>query len=133
MPQSRTKAREYIDVNVPRRLEPYLQELLISKEIQAELELANFTKTPSGLGNWIIRKILIENTSYRFDHVNTKIDHITIQDRKLGRVVDVWIKEKNVLWCELDNAIDCDHVHAVLQIPEVRKTLQQKGWELPDM
>lgn len=132
MPQPRKKTREYIDVNLPRRLEPYLQELLTSKEIQAELELANLSSTPSGIGNWIIRKYLIDKTSYRFEHINVKDNHITIKDRKLSRIVDVWIKEKNALWCELDNRTDCDHVHAALQVPEVKTVLQQKGWDLPD-
>lgn len=133
MSHPRRKTREYLDVNVPRRLEPFMQELLNNKEIQAKLELDSFSRTSSGLGNWIITQFLIDNTTYRFEHVNMKENHITIKDRKLGRIVDVWVKEQDKLWCELDDATDCDHIHATLRIPEVREVLQQKGWELPDL
>jgi hypothetical protein len=132
MSHPKKKSREYLDVNVPRRLEPFMQELLNNKEILAKLEFDKFSRTLSGLGNWIIRQFLIDNTSYRFDHINMKENHITIKDRKLRRVVDVWVKDKDKLWCELDDSNDCDHVHATLEIEEVRDILQKKGWELPE-
>lgn len=124
--------RTYIDVNIPRTWETYLNELLQNKEIQAQLDLAKASKKLSGLGAWIIEQFLIEHTSYRFEHVNTLDNHITMKDRKLGRVVYVYIKEPKELWCELDNATECPHIQFAYTIRQVREVLSAKGWQLPD-
>jgi len=87
------RKRQYIDVNVPRELEPYLNEALENPIIQKQLELSNCTKTHSGLGTWIIQEFLLENTSYRFRHLNTYKDHVTIIDNKIKRVIQVYVKE----------------------------------------
>ena len=126
-------SRPYIDVNIPRTWEKYLNELLQDKEIQAKLELARASKKFSGLGAWIIEQFLIENTSYRFEHINTRDNRITKKDRKLGRLVDVYIKEPKQLWCELDDNIECPHIQFTYTISQVRKTLSGKGWQLPDI
>jgi hypothetical protein len=125
--------RTYIDVNIPRTWDKYLNELLQNKEIQAQLDLAKASQKLSGLGAWIIEQFLIEHTSYRFEHINTLDNHITIKDRKLGRVVYVYIKEPKELWCELDNATECAHIQFSYTIPQVREVLTSKGWQLPDI
>ena len=127
------KKRKYIDVNLPQQWGPYLKEALTKPEVQKNLELANQTKTYSGLGAWIIWSYLVDNTSFRFQHLNTKENHITIIDNKLRRTIDIYPKEPNELWCEYDQSNSCDHVSYTLTIEEVRKTLTAKGWKLPDI
>jgi hypothetical protein len=127
------KKRSYIAVNVPNAWEQYLLELLAEPNIQKNLELGGQTNTYSGLGAWIIWEFLVNNTSMRFQHLNTKENHITIIDNQIRRTVDIYPKEPNELWCEYDQANDCDHVKYALTIEEVRKVLTKKGWELPDM
>ena len=127
------KKRGYVAVNVPNQWEPYLKELLAKPEIQKNLELSNQTKTYSGLGAWIIWRFLVDNTSFRFEHFNTKEDHITIIDNQIRRTIDIYPKKPNQLWCDYDQCNDCDHVAFALTIEEVRKVLKAKGWQLPDV
>jgi hypothetical protein len=123
--------KKYIDVNVPKQWEPYLQEALEKLEIQKQLEINDFTQTYSGLGSWIIREFLLDKTSFRFEHINTKEDHITILDKRIRRVVDVYPREENVLWCGYCSRSDCEHAAFAVTIPEVRKVLEKKGWHIP--
>lgn len=127
------KKRKYIDVNVPQQWEPYLKEALAKPEIQKNLELSNQSQTYSGLGAWIIRSYLVDNTTFRFQHLNTKEDHITIIDNKLRLTVDIYPRKPNELWCAYDKSNNCEHIPYVLTIEEVRKVLTAKGWKLPDV
>jgi len=126
--------RPYIDVNLPRNWKQYLDEALANTKIRNQLEVGNFSKTHSGLGKWIIREFLLDNTSFRFKHINTNDRHITIQDNKTRRVFDVRIEEEpNQLRCGFCDRTDCEHVAYAYTLPEVRKTLKKKGWELPEV
>lgn len=127
------KKRKYIDVNLPENWEPYLKEALQNPEIRKNLELANLSQTYSGLGVWVVRAFLVDKTSFRMQHLNTKEDHITIIDNKLRRTVDIFPRKPDELWCAYDETNDCEHISFALTIEEVRKTLKQKGWKLPDV
>ena len=130
---SKTKERPYLDVNLPRDWKPFLQEALSNIKIQKQLEAIGYLQKCSSLGKWIIREFLIENTSFRFEHINTDDRHITIKDNKINRVFNIHIKEPEQLWCEFCDSIECEHVNYCLRIPEVRKVLEKKGWELPQL
>lgn len=127
------KVRPYIDVNLPREWEPYLKEALENPAIQKKIEISGFSKTYSGLGNWLIREFLIEKTSFHFRHFNTYENHITIIDNKIRRVINIYPKEPDQLWCEHCDSLDCEHVHFVLTLPRVRQTMEKKGWKLPEV
>jgi len=124
--------RKYIDVNLPRTWERYLNEALEKIGIQRRLEINHIRKSYSGLGKWIIEQFLIENTSYRFKHLNTKEDYVTIYDRKLRRYINVHIKPDGSLLCETCERSDCEHVTAAVNIPEVKTIFKKKDWELPE-
>jgi len=110
--------RPYIDVNVPSDLQPYFDELLDKREIQLKLESGKFRKTASSLGRWIIEEFLIEHTSYRFEHVNIFEDRVTIQDRKLGRIISVFLSNGD-LRCELcEDELGCGHVKYASEVLE---------------
>lgn len=112
------KKRPYIDVNVPSDLEEYLNELLDRREIQLQLEMRRLPKTHSSLGRWIIEQFLINNTRYRFEHVNTFEDRVVIQDRKLRRILAVFIRNDK-LHCELcEDETECEHVEYANEILE---------------
>lgn len=127
------KKRNYIDVNVPRAWEPYFKELLEKPEVQKELELNGFSKTNSGLGIWIIRRFLVDSTSFHLQHFNTYGDRITIVDNKIRRMVDVHVRpvgeREFELWCEHCDSTDCEHVKYALDLPEAMKPLEKKGWK----
>ena len=128
------KQRNYIDVNLPKEWKPFLDEAKANIKIQKQLETKGFSKTYSGLGSWIIHEFLVDNTSFRFQHINTDDRHITIQDNKIKHVFDIHIKENpNRLWCEYCDSIDCEHITFAYTIAEVREVLKKKGWELPDV
>lgn len=127
------KERQYIGVNVPLVWKPFLDEVLENSRIKKEMEMKGFTSTYSGLGTYVIKQFLIENTSFRFEHLNTKENHITIVDQKISHVVDVYVDEKGKkLFCEFDKSNDCEHVFFALKIPEVQQTLKRKGWQLDE-
>ena len=148
MPQ-KEKTKPYIDVNLPREWEYYLNELLERPDIKAKLELVGYTKTYSGLGKWIIRQYLLENTSFRFKHINTNLRYITIFDLKLNRHTDVEVREKQkVLYCPLCEKTDCEHVKFVFKIPEIDEMqgketdpdlikilerIRKERWKVPDV
>jgi len=124
------KVRPYIDVNVPIKWEPYFLELLKDPKIQAQLQVAHIKDSKSGLGVLIIREFLLKIPKFRFYHVNTEDKHITIQDEKMGCVADVYVREQGKLWCEYCDSLDCDHVSYALTLPEVKKALKKKGFDV---
>jgi len=126
------KKRPYIDVNVPRDREQYFNNLLEKVEIQRNLEIDHYSKTPSGLGKWIIDQYLIKHTFFRFKHVNIYEDHVRIYDKKLRSYIDIWKRPPNILACEECKETACIHVQFTFSVPEVRRSLERQGWELPE-
>lgn len=122
--------RAYIDVNVPRGWEPYLNEALELPEVQKALEIASRDSKPSSLGVWIIEQWLIDKTNFRFEHFNTYEDHVTIKDKKFPNCLfDIFPKPNGQLSCQNCDSIDCEHVQYVLTLPDVMNDLEKKGWK----
>ena len=65
----------------------------------------------------------------RFIHINTYDDHATIKDTVLNRSADVYFKEDGSVFCELCNLSSCHHIDYVLNLPSVKKILDERGWE----
>jgi len=71
----------------------------------------------------------------RFEVINHDENGVKLLDRKLHRVVDVFIKPTGIKCseCESDN---CEHVSFVLKQPDVQKLIRRKrreGWKLPSI
>lgn len=122
------KKRQYLDVNVPRSLEPYFEELLERPEIKAQVKGEGFTLTYSGLGMWIIHRFLLDNVpAYRFQRINTTGNRISIYDQKLKRLADIYVNPKTgSLHCQLCNAEECEHIEYALTLPDIQKALKEK-------
>jgi len=130
---NKKKKRDYIDVNVPRIWERFLEEALRKPEIQKKLEHARYRLKPSSLGVWIIRNFLIDNTSYRFDYINSIGKKTTIYDKKLTETFDVLVQpDHKRLFCPKCDSAECDHVKFVYTLPHIKQFFKKKGWELPD-
>lgn len=80
-----------------------------------------------------VRDFLKEHEYYvetpPFEHYNTYRDHITIRDRRNGRFIDVYIKPEGIAWCETCDKTACPHIEYALNVPEVIKALEKRGWE----
>ena len=69
------------------------------------------------------------------EHFNINEEGVRILDRSLanhmskGRIIDVYFKPDKV-WCEYCQSSSCNHVKFALNIPEVRKIIIKKGWEI---
>jgi len=69
------------------------------------------------------------------EHFNLTENGVRILDRSLankhsrGRIIDVHFKPDKVL-CEYCQSNNCKHVGFALSLPEVRKILSKKGWEI---
>jgi len=117
-------------VNIPRKWEPYLDELLEQEDIQKGLARSGYKNKPSSVGAWIIRQFLIDRTGLRFEHFNTYEDHLTIKDNKLNLYVDIYPKESGKLWCDYCNSNHCEHVETLVsKHAEILKDLEKKGWK----
>lgn len=125
MPETKKKKKRYIDVNLPREWQLYLDEALKKPEIKKELEIGNFSKTYSGLGAWVIRRFLVDNTSFRMQYFNTYEDHATIIDNRIRRIIDLYPKPNGELWCEHCDRTDCEHVQFALTVPEIAEPLKK--------
>ena len=66
------------------------------------------------------------------EHMNLNDNGVLIKDRSLeppqGRLIQVFFREGKA-WCEYDETDKCRHVDFALDLPEVRKILQEKGWK----
>jgi len=62
-----------------------------------------------------------------FEHFNVYDDHITIRDNRIGRYVDIYARNGD-LCCELCGSKNCEHIRFAVEIPEVEKALEKKGW-----
>ncbi|MEM2127800.1 MAG: hypothetical protein QXH67_06230 [Candidatus Bathyarchaeia archaeon] len=75
----------------------------------------------------------IETLEARFEHFNCYEDHVTIWDKKLRRLVDVYFSSKQpYVLCSLCEESDCEHVQFALSIPKVVQTLKDRGWIFKD-
>ena len=69
------------------------------------------------------------------EHFNINEEGVRILDRSLanhmskGRIIDVYFKPDKI-WCEYCQSSSCNHVKFALNIPEVRKIIIKKGWEI---
>jgi len=69
------------------------------------------------------------------EHFNINEEGVRILDRSLanhtskGRIIDVYFKPDKVL-CEYCGSDNCKHVEFALSLPEVRRILSKKGWEI---
>jgi len=67
----------------------------------------------------------------RFEHFNVYQDHVTIWDKKLKRLVDVYFNGKPpYVWCSLCEESDCEHIKFALSLPKVLNTLKKRGWKI---
>ena len=73
----------------------------------------------------------------QLEHFNISENGVRILDRTLtsttskGRIIDVYFKQEKV-WCENCDATSCQHVKFAMNIPEVQKILQEKGWKIKE-
>jgi hypothetical protein len=71
----------------------------------------------------------------QLEHFNLSENGVRVLDRTLGnkhsrgRIIDVYFKPDKVL-CEYCQSNNCKHVEFALSLPEVRKILSEKGWEV---
>jgi len=69
------------------------------------------------------------------EHFNVSEQGVRILDRTItngssrGRIIDVYFKPDKVL-CEYCGTEDCRHVDFALNIPKVRRILNEKGWPI---
>ncbi len=62
----------------------------------------------------------------RFKHFNIYEDHVTVFDSTLGRLVDVYKRDKKLI-CGFDGTNKCDHVRFCYTLPAIIK-LVEEGW-----
>ncbi len=69
----------------------------------------------------------------RFEHFNVYEDHVTIFDKELKRLVDVYFSDrKPYVMCSLCEDSDCIHIRFTLSLEKVRKILKEKGFVIKD-
>ncbi|MEM2841634.1 MAG: hypothetical protein QXN62_08770 [Candidatus Bathyarchaeia archaeon] len=82
---------------------------------------------------FLIKHGFLELDENRFEHLNVYQEHVTIWDKKLRRLVDVYFSgRKPYVYCSLCEDHECDHTRFALSIPEVLKALKEKGWRIEE-
>ncbi|MBS7638644.1 hypothetical protein KEJ49_07190 [Candidatus Bathyarchaeota archaeon] len=82
---------------------------------------------------FLIKHGFLELEENRFEHFNVYEDHVTIWDKKLRRLVDVYFSgRKPYIFCSLCEDSECDHIQFALSIPEALKALKEKGWRIEE-
>lgn len=67
----------------------------------------------------------------RFEHFNVYMDHVTIWDRKVNRLIDVHFRDGHA-YCDYDEAEDCEHIRFALSLPKVVEMLREADWVIKD-
>lgn len=67
----------------------------------------------------------------RMEHFNVYGDHVTIYDRELKDLVDVYFRGKEP-YCDLCESNGCEHVEFALEIPTVVNLLTDRGWVIKE-
>jgi len=70
----------------------------------------------------------------RFEHYNIYEDHITIidNDASKGREwIDIYFRADRP-YCERCEETNCEHIKAILEMPDVIKELKEHGWAVTE-
>jgi len=65
----------------------------------------------------------------RFEHVNVYHDHVTVRDNLLKKDTDVFLKADGSVYCQLCGLSSCPHIDYALDLPEVKKAIEERGWK----
>ncbi len=123
------KARPNWDkVNVPKQMSE-----LVEKYLQTEIAKQRGLKNKSDVATEGIKMLLERDGMYtqrpRFQHLNMYEDHVKVIDNDMGRIASVYFKHRKI-FCDICDATECIHIDFTLTIPEVVKTLEEKGFPL---
>jgi Arc/MetJ-type ribon-helix-helix transcriptional regulator len=69
----------------------------------------------------------------RFERVNSDEKGAKIFDRKIGEVVQVYIRPEGIRY-SLDETDNCEHIEYILSLKDVQETVKKRkreGWQLP--
>jgi len=123
---------EYTTVRLPKELIEEIDKIL-KHGVMGYKSRAEFIKEAIREKLRTIPREILEQLS--LEHFNLDEHGVRILDRSLanehskGSIIDVYFKPENA-WCEYCESTDCRHVKFALSLPEVRKILREKGWEL---
>ena len=62
------------------------------------------------------------------EYFNTYEDHVTIRDNRIGLYVDIFVRDGK-LYCSRCEKEDCEHIQFAINIPKVKKALEERGWK----
>ena len=65
------------------------------------------------------------------EHFNVYEDHVTIIDRKMRRIPNVFFRN-NTIFCDVCETKDCRHIRYALRLPKVIRVLSEKGWVIDE-
>lgn len=60
------------------------------------------------------------------EHFNVYKDHVTIIDRKMRRIPNVFFRN-NTIFCDVCEEKNCEHVKYALKLPKVQEVLKKMG------
>jgi len=67
------------------------------------------------------------NYMERMEHYNVYGDHVTIYDRVLKNLADIYFQNERP-YCDLCEASNCEHIEFALTLPKVINLLTDRGW-----
>ena len=128
----KSKPSDHVTVKIPKELTDEMDKLIGALGFRSRGEIAK--EAIRQLLNHY-KESLASPELPKIEHFNISENGVRILDRSLangmsrGRIIDVYFKPDKVL-CEYCGSGDCKHVEFALNIPNVRKILIEKGWEI---
>ena len=127
-----TSTDEYTTVRLPKELMEEVDKIL-KRGVMGYKSRAEFIKEAMREKLKTLPREVLEQLP--LEHFNICDEGVRVLDRSLanehsrGRIIDVYFRPENA-WCEYCELTDCRHVKFALSLPEVRKILREKGWEI---
>lgn len=115
------KEKGFTQVSIPNEISAVLDSLIESGEFEYESRAKIVVEA---LKEWLTDRGYYP-TKQRFEHINTSPERIVIKDNKERSMVSIVIKNKR-LYCEYDQASDCDHIKFSNLLDEIKK-LRKSG------
>ena len=125
---------EYTTVRLPKELMDEIDDM-IKRGVRGYKSRAEFIKEAVRKRFEELKTLTPAPEPLTLEHFNLDEYGVRILDRSLtnktskGNIIDVYFRPDNA-WCEYCQTTDCRHIEFALNIPEVRKIIIKKGWEI---
>jgi metal-responsive CopG/Arc/MetJ family transcriptional regulator len=123
--------QDHNTIRLPESLTKDMDRLIGTKGFTSRAEIAKQA----------IREYLEKNSFLvqvpRFEYLDQNDAVIIIEhnpDGSTKTIAGLYFKQPNIIFCDYDHSIDCEHIRFALTVPKIRKTIEElnkkEGWNI---